>query len=139
MKEFIKFICVGVLNTALDFAVLNALLFIFGAGENASLYVIFKSISFLAAVTNSFFFNKYWVFAKQSAPESRESVLFFSVSMLGFLVNVGVSFVAFSVLTSVFEIPLYRAANFGALTATGAVFLSNYAGYKFIVFRKHHG
>ncbi|MDO8231802.1 MAG: GtrA family protein [bacterium] len=138
MRELMRFICVGVLNTVVDLGVLNALLFVFGGGEGVQggLYVVFKSISFLAAVTNSFFFNKYWVFAKSSSPEIKESALFLGVSVAGFLINVGVSAAAFFIFADILEVSSSLAVNAGALFGSGAVLLSNFLGYKFVVFKK---
>lgn len=136
MREFIKFICVGLLNTAIDLAVLNALLLVFGVGVQGGLFSVFKAISFLVAVTNSFFFNKYWVFRNLNPLKIKESVMFFGVSTAGLFINVSVSSIVFFILTYVWAVSPGLAANIGALFGSGTVFLSNFLGYKFIVFKK---
>jgi len=139
MWEFIKFICVGLLNTAIDLAVLNALLFIFGSAIHAGHIGIFpflKSISFLAAVTNSFFLNKYFVFCKLTPFKIKELFMFLGISTASLVINVGVSSAVFFTLPHFWAVSPSLAANIGALFGSGTVFLSNFLGYKFIVFKK---
>src|SRR3989344_5812136 len=57
LRQITKFIVVGGLNTFLDFAVLNFLISLSGVAAGAS-FSFFKGISFLVAVTNSYFWNK---------------------------------------------------------------------------------
>lgn len=60
-QQFIKFSAVGALNTAVDFGVyftLTRLIFLFQQN-----YLLANALAFLAAVTNSYFLNKYWTFA----------------------------------------------------------------------------
>ena len=124
------------LNTALDFLVLNILVFFFGTGVHGELFIFFKSISFLAAVTNSYFMNKVWVFNHQEKTSVKEPVLFFVISSMGFLINVGISFVTFSVF--VHYVSSFLAANAGALIGTLVVFVWNFIGYRFFVFKKSY-
>lgn len=134
MYTFLKFFCVGILNTTLDFAVLNFLILIFSAGLNGGLFVFFKSISFFVAVINSYFLNKWWVFQHYGNTGVREPILFLTVSTTGFLINVSISFMVFS--SSANQISNHLAANVGALAGTCAVLAWNFFGYRSIVFKK---
>ncbi|MHB0865635.1 MAG: GtrA family protein [Minisyncoccota bacterium] len=136
MVTFLKFLGVGVLNTAFDFAVLNVLVFFFGTGSHGELFLFFKSISFLAAVTNSYFMNKWWVFNHREKAGVKEPVIFFVVSSMGFLINVFISFAVFSVFVRHFS--PFIAANAGALIGTFVVFAWNFIGYRFFVFKKSY-
>lgn len=136
MFEFIKFAFVGVLNTLVDFIVLNVLLVFFGVGTRGQLFPFFKAISFLVAVANSYLLNKYWVFKHDGVAHMYEQILFVLVSVFGFVVNVGISHVVFTTLMSWGGFSMILAANIGALVGTGVVFVSNFFGYKFIVFTK---
>lgn len=138
MIEFIKFFFVGIFNTVIDFTVLNALIVLFGVGAHGEFYVILKSISFLVAVANSYFFNKYWVFRNGGDPHTKESFFFFTVSFIGFLLNVSISYFAFLSINSIYTISPHLAANIGAIAGTGVVVLWNFIGYKFFVFSKKH-
>ena len=97
-------------------------------------YVIFKSISFIAAVSNSYVWNKYWTFESKSS-ETKEIVQFFAVSVIGFLINVGIAS-SIANFVSVVGVSDKLMANFGALSGTIAGLMWNFLGYKFIVFKK---
>ena len=134
LRQITKFTIVGGLNTFLDFAVLNFL--IASSGIVAGLgFSFFKGISFLVAVTNSYFWNKYWTFESQTKKEL-EFVQFAVVSTIGFFINVGVaSFIVNNIgVPSAVSPTLW--ANFGALVAVAASLIWNFLGYKFIVFRR---
>lgn len=143
MYTFFKFACVGALNTAIDLVVLNLLVFSFGTGAHGDLFAPFKALSFLAAVTNSYLLNKYWVFGQGRSlvsagtiSDKKEPALFFIVSLFGLLINVSISYVVFAFGTQVFSASV--AANLGALAAVGAVFAWNFFGYRFVVFKKNY-
>ncbi len=140
MFEFLKFVIVGVVNTVIDLSVLNLLIFFFTTGGNGELYILFKSLSFLASVTNSYFLNKYWVFRSEEKSSAKEPVLFFGVSAIGFILNVSVSFVVFLAFMHFSQLSPQIAANIGALAGTAVVVSWNFVGYKFVVFKKQsHG
>lgn len=146
-SQFPKFFVTGILNTAVDFGVLNVLIFLFGLGGSSLRYAIFKTVSFLAAVCNSYLFNKFWVFARpdraglagQPGRPARgvasESFLFFLVSVCGFLINVAASSLTFRIVLKTFTQNQSVASNFGALVGVVFVFIFNFFGYKFLVFK----
>jgi putative flippase GtrA len=138
-----RFLGVGVLNTAADFLVLNALLFVSGPEVKKSWYVVFKIISFLAAVTQSYFLNRRWVFvrerAKEHMPSSGEKKRFLAVSVTGFGINIASSYAVFVILGSAGLFNQRIDANLGALAGSVLTQVSNYIGYKFLVFNTHHG
>lgn len=138
--QLAKFGIVGVLNTAVDFAVLNALIVAFGIGEGDSRYLLFKSASFVVAVTNSFFLNKYYVFKKRSHEGSEtktEAGKFLLVSVAGLLVNSLVAYAVFGLGHALAPgANSHLLANIGALAGTALVLISNFIGYKYFVFKK---
>lgn len=133
-----RFLCIGVLNTALDLAVLNVLIFSFGI--TAGLYPIFKGIGFLVAVINSYVWNKYWAFSAGDATDSifREQGSFLLISGLGFFLN-NVSASAVFVFLSHVSVGLSSVliANAAAIVGTLCVLIFNFVGYKFVVFKQH--
>ena len=133
---FLKFILIGVLNTAIDFTVLNMLVFAFGIGTNGWLYLPFKTFSFIVAVVNSFLCNKFWVFGHTKHFDIRELVLFLSVSGVGLMINVIAAFSIFQLLGNSQVVSPHVAANIGALAGTIIVLLWNFYGYKLVVFKK---
>lgn len=145
--QFIKFAFVGILNTGIDFLVLNVLIGLFGTGNNGNLYFIFKGISFIAAVINSYLLNKFWVFKHEhSAPvtssdsqsnSKKELASFITISVLGLFLNILVSSAVFKFSTSLYpSLSQTIWANVGALTGTITVLIFNFFGYKLFVFKK---
>lgn len=135
--EFVKFGLVGIINTAVDFAVLNLLIYSLGLGSGNSHYSFFKIISFTAAVANSFFLNKWWVFKSNIAnSQSNEMFRFLSVSIVGLVLNTSVSSIIFKIGPTVLPLSLSVWANLASLIGTLVVFVSNFFGYKFFVFKK---
>lgn len=134
--QFLKFGVVGVLNTLVDLGVFNLLIFLFGL-VHGPLFVMFKTISFIVAVVNSYFMNKHLVFNTQGVGKSTEFGLFLIVSIVGLLLNVLVSYAVFATGKMLApEVSFYLFANAGALLGSGVVMLWNFLGYKFFVFKK---
>jgi len=141
LLQIAKFVAVGGLNTLLDLGILNILIFISGIASGYW-YSIFKSISFIVAVINSYFWNKYWTFGGSKTVSVKEFSQFFVVSLIGFGINIGLaSFVVnvinpISLIGPIGLITPERWANIGALAATIISLVWNFVGYKFIVFKK---
>ncbi|MCR4330316.1 MAG: GtrA family protein [Patescibacteria group bacterium] len=134
--QFLKFGVVGILNTLVDLGVFNLLIFLFGL-VHGPLFAVFKTISFVVAVVNSYFMNKHLVFNTQGAGKSTEFSLFLIVSIVGLLLNVLVSYAVFATGKMLApEVSFYLFANLGALLGSGIVMLWNFLGYKFFVFKK---
>ena len=87
--QFIRFVIVGGINTILDLAVLNLLVYIF-AVTNPFIFSVCKGISFMVAVTNSYFMNKYFTFAKKETI-NKDYYLFILISVVGLVINILIS------------------------------------------------
>lgn len=134
--QLAKFAVVGLVNTAIDFSILNLLMMLTNIIEGP-MYSVFKSISFLVAVTNSFFWNKFWTFRQKSTQQAgRQFLTFFVVSVIGFGLNVGTASFVTNLIGPQFGIAAGRWANIGAVGGTLVAMVENFLGYKFIVFRK---
>jgi putative flippase GtrA len=135
-----KFILVGALNTFIDLAVFNSLRTGFGVFEAGILLTSFKAISFIAAVANSFLWNKFWVFEKkQSAGAGREFSVFFAISAIGIMLNTGFFYLLTAIIGSPAGISDTLWHNVSVLLAGLAVFVWNFLGYKRIVFGSKRG
>lgn len=132
--EVIKFGITGVLNTFVDFGVLNLLMFIFSA-ISGIWYAIFKSVSFLVAVINSYFWNKYWTFGSKNKTNTTEATSFFVVSVIGFVINVATASLVVNMVPAIINVSGMVWANIGALVGTMSAFIWNFFGYKFFVFK----
>ncbi|MBI2626236.1 MAG: GtrA family protein [Candidatus Nealsonbacteria bacterium] len=135
IKQAIKFVLVGALNTLVDLGVLNLLIFTSGISTGFA-YSAFKGVSFTVAVINSYFLNKFWTFKGQGGATARkEFTQFFIVSFVGFGINVGVASLVVNIIGPQLGIGDKLWANVGAICATFAAMTWNFLGYKFIVFK----
>ncbi|MBI1838954.1 MAG: GtrA family protein [Candidatus Colwellbacteria bacterium] len=131
-----KFIGVGLVNTFVDFAVLNSLIYVTGV-ESGRYLLLLNSISFLVAVANSYFMNKYWTFNADNGGMGVQAYKFLTVSLVGAAINSGFVYGITTYITPPFEsIGPISWVNMAKVVATGASLIWNFLGYKFIVFRK---
>ncbi len=135
LYQFGKFAAVGVLNTFVDIGVLNLEILVFGTPA-AWPYRIFKAISFLAATTNSFLWNKFWTFNSREPANANQTVKFYLVAIVGFCLNVGLASYVFSNVSRPTTISPNLWANVGAIVGVAAAFLWDFLGYKYLVFKK---
>jgi putative flippase GtrA len=83
IKELTKFGIIGVLNTVLDFAVWNALLFI---GPIKA-----QVIATVVSATSSYFMNRHWTFRHRARSGlKREYTLFFVFNAVGLVITSGI-------------------------------------------------
>jgi len=123
--QFLRFACVGILNTAIDFGVFMLLYKI------VSVHYAFCQISgCLVGILNSFAWNKYWTFEKT---QNHQNV----VSQFGifFIVNgfsLVLSLVGLAILIDVLALPV-------TIAKIVILFFSqfiNFIGYKLLVFKQ---
>jgi putative flippase GtrA len=132
--KFTRFVIVGGFNTLLDLVVLNLLISIFNVMD-PFIFSICKGVSFVAALINSYFMNKYFTFSqRQKSP--KEFYLFVLVSVIGLLINIAVSSLSF------YLIGFYSHSVSTHFMATasgiiGALFsmVINYISYSYFVFK----
>jgi putative flippase GtrA len=143
-----KFGVTGVLNFCVDLGILSLLTFlmgkyfligakdlVFGGVAFLTFYSIYKSLSFILANINSYFWNKYWTF-HQEGDKKNEFFQFFVVSLIGFFVNVFFASVVFKYVPPVAGLNLDQWGLMGAVVGSIAGLVWNFLGYKFIVFKK---
>jgi len=137
IKQISKFVIVGVINTGIDFAVLNALLFSTKIYSGRWL-ILFNSISFSAAVINSYFLNKYWTFKSQNVEDSKAKQFsqFLIISIIGISINDAIVYGLATFTSPLFGLSAQMWTNVAKLFATAASMVWNFIGYKFIVFKK---
>ncbi len=141
--QFGKFVLVGIMNTLVDLLVLNIEMAVTGIVVGAG-YSAEKAISFMFAVTFSYFINKHWTFQDKSREgEGKKMSQFFAVSLVGMLINVTTA----TIIVTYLQIPLNNILHLsfltpklwgtiGALGGTAVGLIWNFFGYKFIVFKK---
>lgn len=129
--QFGKFFVVGGLNTFLDLGILNFLILITNITEGY-LFSVFKAVSFIITVINSYLWNKLWTFNKREG----SFVLFFMVVTGSFLINVGVASFLVNVVGAPEGISPKVWDNIAALSSVVFVLTWNFLGMKFFVFKK---
>ncbi len=132
LNYFSKFIIAGILNTLLDWGILNTLLVLTGKQEPI-FYALFKVISFLFAALNSFLLNKYWVFKAQD--EKLQILKFSVITFLGVILNnLAATLVTFKVCPLILS-EFYYCSNLGAFAGTFISLVWNFLGYRFFAFK----
>ena len=131
--QFAKFTIVGLLNTAIDFGVLNIISLV--TGVTGGLIVGGVNVPGVAlALTNAYFWNKFWVFSRSDGNGILNDLpKFLLVSGIGIVINSGIVILATS-----YPIVFVNAKTWLNLAKVGATVFSlvwNFLGYKFIVFR----
>jgi putative flippase GtrA len=134
LYQFAKFIVTGFMNTTLDMGILNLLSYTTGIYSGKEILVL-NSISFAVAVTNSFFWNKYWTFASGDVTKATEYMRFLGVSLIGLILSGGIVFVVTTYVPTASLTPA-MVENIAKVLATSIVLFWNFAGFKFLVFRK---
>lgn len=131
-----KYLLIGVLATILDLGILNFL--ITTSGIAAGLYYsVFKGISFLIATCAKYLGDKIWAFEKTGKEGiGKEFGQFLLVTLLGFVINVGVASFVVNAIGPQFGFSPKLWANVGGIAAAFAAMAWNFVGYKFLVFKK---
>ena len=134
--QLAKFGLIGVANTVVDLGIYN--LFIYMSDVSSGyLIVVFKSFSVMAAIVNSYVWNKFWSFEKKETHGiGEEFTQFLMVSLVGLLLNVGITAFVVNVIGAPAGVAEKTWANIGGLAASILVLTWNFIGYKFFVFKK---
>ncbi len=126
-----RFIVAGVINTLIDWGILNVLLLV-TYQQTIQTYALFKSISFACAVAASYILNRHFVFKSQAKFSFGELASFVFVSIIGWTLNTSIAtFTTFSIALPLF----WMRANIGAILGTCVGLLWNYFGYARMVFK----
>ena len=120
-KTFARFCIVGVLNTTIDMAAYFALTQFLGLAHSL---VAAKTISYLIATLNSFYFNHTWTFQREEAITAHKVD---ATVGLGIFINAGIYWFVLHVLH------MHEIASL--LVATGGTVIWGFAWSRFLVFK----
>ena len=130
--QMAKFAQVGVLNTAIDFGILNLLIFVTGITSGLSIIPL-NAVSFSVAIINSFFWNEKWVF---KAKKEANFITFVIVTLIGLAINSGIVYAITTFVPPTFVDSQTLWANLAKVLATGISLIWNFTGYRLVVFKK---
>lgn len=136
-NQFGRFAAIGFTNAAVDFGILNLLIFYSGTSAGI-LFSVFKGASFLVATTHSYFWNKFWSFEAGNTPVTKEEfVKFFMVTLIALLINVGMASLVVNLIGPQFGISSEAWANVGAIVGSASALIVSFIGFRVAVFKKN--
>ena len=134
-NQFGKFVTIGFSNAAVDFGVLNLLIFATGIATGIW-YPVFKVISFSCAVIPSFFWNKYWAFGAGGTRKGwPEFLKFISVMIISVLINAGAASLVVNFVHPVLGLGAAAWANVSAIVGAAIALIFSFTGFKVAVFK----
>jgi putative flippase GtrA len=134
--QFAKFAAVGSLNSFINLGVMNALTYFVAATPGDVRYGFFGTLAFLAATTNSYFWNRSWTFQANNKANAKEGVEFYVIAGLSWLLSIGVLVLSRRLFVGM-GIDYNLTQNLiSPICSFLAAFICNFLGYKFIVFKK---
>lgn len=132
--RFMRFVAVGILNTLIDFGVLNGLLWLDGYHLGWRLFV-YNGLAFAAASGNSYVLNKRWTFDDPQPFSLGQAGLFFCLTLIGLAINCLVIYLLTLPACSPQSISAFLWVNLAKVVATLASMIWNYCSYRWLVFR----
>lgn len=124
----------GVLNTTIDFAVLNLLVWLFSTPTGVGL-LLSNGCAFACANLNSYFWNKYWTFRDGGRPSVGQYSVFLLASLGGLLINSAILYL----IVEFFSPGAWQGSmlwvNVAKLLATFGNLAWNFCFYRWVVFR----
>jgi putative flippase GtrA len=134
-SQFGKFVAIGFTNAAVDFGVLNILIFATGVSDGIW-YSVFKGTSFVCAVIPSFFWNKYWAFEAGGTGKGwAEFLKFMGVMLVAVLINDGAASLVVNYVHPVFGLGAHAWANVSAVVGSAVALIFSFTGFKVAVFK----
>ncbi len=135
LSQFGKFCYVGFSNLTIDFGILNLLIYYTGI-DSGIYYSVFKAVSFLFAVINSYLWNKFWTFNNGYDRQIlKQFIKFLSVLGIGMIINVAIASYIVNEVNPPVAISTKLWANVGAIVSLIFTLSWNFLGMKFLVFK----
>lgn len=132
--QFSKYALVGFANTAVDFGILNLLMWSTGIYSGKNIFLL-NTVSFFIAMTHSYIWNRLWAFKRKTKEKAgKEFLQFITVTILGAVINGGIVYLISTWVSPMFGVSNELWANLAKVVATAVIIIWNFLGYKFIVF-----
>ncbi|WP_077307789.1 GtrA family protein [Terribacillus halophilus] len=135
--QILQFTSIGVLNAAVDLVVLNILLLIWPTKNNL-LLLLFNTISYLACIWNSYYWNSRFTFRHQKQSSTMEKGMFLAQGLVALVISNLVFLAALSILRSLtfVTLPAYVDNNIAKVLAMFLSSASSFLFMKYIVFKR---
>lgn len=129
-RQIIKFSITGIVNTIIDFSILNFLIQIFAWSVLPA-----NTVSFSLAVINSYFLNKYWTFRDKQPIHIKQFSIFVGVSLIGLGLSNLLVYIGLQIFQT-YDLGLTFAWHYNIAKAVSAliVLIWNFLASKFWVF-----
>lgn len=133
-NQFGKYAAIGFTNFVIDTGVVNLLIAFSGIASGVG-FSVFKSLSFIVAVTHSYLWNRLWVFESKEG-QKKEFIKFMTVNLIAITVNVGVASFVVNGIDPLFGLDQNQWANIGVVVGSAISLIFSFVGFRLIVFRK---
>jgi len=138
-NQLSKFGAIGIFNTSIDFGILNLFSLVTGA-TTGIIIGGFNIPGQILAVTNSYLWNKYWVFRSSGQHrQEQDLVKFLAVTITGLILNSALVVIATTYVTPPFDLSGAAWLNVAKIFITLFTLIWNFLGYKFFVFVRNGG
>jgi putative flippase GtrA len=127
--QFLRFGLVGLVNTVIDFGVLNGLMLLLDRPAGIALLGC-NAVAFLCANLNSYFGNRHWTFAGHRSASVAEFGVFLLIALVGLLINSSVLWWLTGGAPDT-----YLQLNIAKAVATGVSMGWNFLGYRLLLTR----
>lgn len=121
-KQLIKFLAIGFLGMIINLLVFYLLVELIGI-----LYIVGAVISYIAGITNNFFWNKHWTFQSKERKYKEQYIKYLIISISSLVINL----IILSILVEIFNL-WYMFSQAAAVTIAG---LNNFFWNKYWTFR----
>ncbi|RKQ12891.1 GtrA family protein [Oceanobacillus bengalensis] len=132
--QAILFSLIGGLNALIDIGSLNLILY-FWPTENSLYLLLFNTIAYILAVTNSYLWNSNLTFRKNASKNKRELTLFIIQAFVSLMIS-NVVFVGGAFLLGILPIPTIAEQNIAKGTAMIISSAASFLFMRYYVFRK---
>lgn len=129
-----RFLCVSALNTVIDITVFNLLFFLIGDTKLLLVFIAVKGTSFIAAVSNSYIWNRRWTFKEINTTVQGKGLLkqfrqFLGINVTALIFNISIASIVFIFIQDVFQSHSIT-TNISAIAGSISGMLINLNGYR---------
>ena len=134
VRQIFEFIFVGGLNALIDLIFLNILLLIWPT-TNETRLIIFNTVAYLLAITNSYIWNSRVAFRNHARKDVREKVYFFIQAGISLIIS-NLVFVGGMQLLTRFRLSIWQIQNISKAFAMVTPSFASFLFMKYFVFRR---